>query len=255
MKSNWELARQWTPASSSLRVLLPACLFLKFSGLTDSFLCVSGSSCTISMPWTLVTNIMKISCLLVAHLIFLVSQTVKNLTAMWETWVWSLGWQDLLEEGMATYSSILTWRIPWTKEPGKLQSIGLPRVGHSWATKHSGSLSWSHIWALEGKCCSAKLVDVGYGYLFLLFNLPLLFLLLHMGRSKKLYPQYYLSRIPFKFFPLKTLLQSRIEQACFHSFGSESYCQSYFNGSGNFSIYSGLSYTQFKAMNSFPKVA
>jgi len=44
----------------------------------------------------------------------LVAQLVKNLPAMWETWVRSLGWEDLLEEGMATHSSILAWRIPWT---------------------------------------------------------------------------------------------------------------------------------------------
>ena len=48
---------------------------------------------------------------------------------MQETWVWSLGWKDLLEKGMATHSSILAWRIPWTEEPGGLQSIGLQRVG------------------------------------------------------------------------------------------------------------------------------
>ena len=45
--------------------------------------------------------------------------------------VQSLGWEDLLEDGMATYSSIPVWRIPWTEEPGRLQSIGLQRVGHN----------------------------------------------------------------------------------------------------------------------------
>ena len=55
----------------------------------------------------------------------LVAQMVKNLPAMWETWVWSLGWEDPLEEGMATHSSILAWRIPWTEEPGGLQSMEL----------------------------------------------------------------------------------------------------------------------------------
>ena len=53
---------------------------------------------------------------------------IKNLLAMQETWVWSLGWEDPLEKGMATCSSILTWRIPWTEEPGGLQSIGWQRV-------------------------------------------------------------------------------------------------------------------------------
>ena len=50
----------------------------------------------------------------------LVAETVKNLPAMWDTWVLSLGWEDLLEKGMATYVSILAWRIPWTEEPGRL---------------------------------------------------------------------------------------------------------------------------------------
>ena len=59
----------------------------------------------------------------------LVSQTVKNLPAMWETWVRSLGWKDSLEKEMATRSHILAWRIPWIEEPGGLQSMGLQRVG------------------------------------------------------------------------------------------------------------------------------
>ena len=50
---------------------------------------------------------------------------IKNLPAMWETWVQSLSWEDPLEEGMAAHSSILAWRIPWTEEPGGLQSLGL----------------------------------------------------------------------------------------------------------------------------------
>ena len=54
----------------------------------------------------------------------LVSQMVKNLPAMREAWVRSLGWEDPLEEEMATHSSILAWRIPWTEEPGGLQSMG-----------------------------------------------------------------------------------------------------------------------------------
>ena len=59
---------------------------------------------------------------------------VKNTPAMQETeetWVHSLGWEDPLEEGIATHSSILAWRIPWTEEPGGLQSIGLQRVKHN----------------------------------------------------------------------------------------------------------------------------
>ena len=51
------------------------------------------------------------------------AQTVKNLPAIWETWVQSLGWEDLLEKEMATCSSILAWRIPWTEEPSGLYSL------------------------------------------------------------------------------------------------------------------------------------
>ena len=59
------------------------------------------------------------------------AQLVKNLPAICETWVQSLGWEDPLEEGMATHSSTLTWRIPWTEEAGGLQSMGVQRVGPS----------------------------------------------------------------------------------------------------------------------------
>ena len=57
----------------------------------------------------------------------LVAQLVKNLPAMEETWVRSLGWEDPLEKGMVTHSSILAWRIPWTEEPGGLQSMGVTK--------------------------------------------------------------------------------------------------------------------------------
>ena len=60
----------------------------------------------------------------------LVVQTVKNLPAMQETQVPSLGREDPLEKGMATHSSILAWRIPWTEEPGGLESMGCQRVGY-----------------------------------------------------------------------------------------------------------------------------
>ena len=55
---------------------------------------------------------------------------VKGLSTMWETQVRSLGGEDLLEEEMATHSSILPWRIPWSEEPGELQSMGSQRTGH-----------------------------------------------------------------------------------------------------------------------------
>ena len=60
----------------------------------------------------------------------LVAQRLKRLPAMWETWVRSLGGEDPLEKEMATHSSILAWKIPWTEEPGGLQSMGSQRVGH-----------------------------------------------------------------------------------------------------------------------------
>ena len=70
----------------------------------------------------------------------LVAQTVKNLPAMQETWVWSLYQEDPLVKEMANHSSILAWRIPWSEEPGGLQSIGSQRVGHDWS-----DLAYIHI--------------------------------------------------------------------------------------------------------------
>ena len=67
----------------------------------------------------------------------LVAQAVKNLPIMQETWVWSLGWEDPLEEGMAVF---LHGESPWTEKPGGLQSIGSQRVGHDWVIKHSTAL-------------------------------------------------------------------------------------------------------------------
>ena len=83
----------------------------------------------------------------------LVAQMVKNLPAVQETWVRSLGREDPLEKVMATHSSILAWRIPWAEEPGRLQSTGLQRVRHGWATEHNTRLllllllsRFSHVW-------------------------------------------------------------------------------------------------------------
>ena len=59
---------------------------------------------------------------------------VKRLPPMQETWVQSLGWEDPREKEMATHSSILVWKIPWTEEPARLQSMGSQRVGHDWVT-------------------------------------------------------------------------------------------------------------------------
>ena len=67
----------------------------------------------------------------VLQLALLVVQTIKNLPAMQETRVQSLGWKDPLEKGMATHSSILAWKIPWAEELGRLQSMGSQRAGHN----------------------------------------------------------------------------------------------------------------------------
>ena len=87
-----------------------------------------------------------------------VAQMVKNRPATWETWVRSLDQEDPLEKGMATHSSVLAWRIPWTEEPGGLQSMGSQRVGHDWATNthththttdshtHTHTHTHTHIW-------------------------------------------------------------------------------------------------------------
>ena len=58
------------------------------------------------------------------------AQTVKRLPTMQETWIRSLGQEDLVEKETATHSSILAWKIPWTEEPGRLQSMGSQRVGY-----------------------------------------------------------------------------------------------------------------------------
>ena len=79
----------------------------------------------------------------------LVAQTVKNLPVTQETWVRSLVQEDPLELEMATHSSILAWKIPWTEEPGGLQSMGCHRVRHDWVTNtfthFTTSLLWSEV--------------------------------------------------------------------------------------------------------------
>ena len=83
----------------------------------------------------------------------LVAQMVKHLPTMWETWVQSLGWEDLLEKEMATHSSTLAWKILWTEEPGRLPSTGSQRVGLDWVT----SLIYICICLLLIYVCAARL--------------------------------------------------------------------------------------------------
>ena len=82
---------------------------------------------------------MKENCLIpyMSYVTSLVAQRVKRLPTVRETWVPSLGQEDPLEKGMATHSSTLAWKIPWTEEPGGLQSMGSQRVGYDWATSLS----------------------------------------------------------------------------------------------------------------------
>ena len=85
---------------------------------------------------------LKVNCQHDHHFLYfsrasLVAHMVKTLPAMQETWGRSLGQEDLLEKGMATHSSILAWRIPWTEKPGEPQSMGSQRVRHDWATNTS----------------------------------------------------------------------------------------------------------------------
>ena len=98
------------------------------SSASKEFVCNSGDPGSASSPGEGTGYPLQYS------LATLVSQVVKNLPTMWETWIWSLVWEDPLENGMAAHSSIFAWRIPWTESPGRLQSMGSQRVGHDWAT-------------------------------------------------------------------------------------------------------------------------
>ena len=75
---------------------------------------------------------------------YLASQKVKNLPAMQETWILSLGQEDHLEKGMATHSSVLAWRTPWIEEPGGLQSIGLQTDTSKPLTQHNNMMKYIH---------------------------------------------------------------------------------------------------------------
>ena len=97
------------------------------------------------------------------------SQMVKNLPMMQETWVWSLGQEDPLEKGMATHSCILAWRIPWTEEPGGLQSMGSQRIRYDWVTNTSLQnlyvfLRFTDLWFFVDNLCDEKSLFI---YLFL----------------------------------------------------------------------------------------
>ena len=79
---------------------------------------------------TLLTKVCIVKAIVFPWGTSLVAQIVKHLPTKWEIWVESLGQEDPLEKEMATHSSTLAWKIPWMEEPGRLQSMGLQRVGH-----------------------------------------------------------------------------------------------------------------------------
>ena len=101
------------------------------------------------------------------------AQTVKNRPAMQETQVQSLSQEDPLEKGMATHSSILAWRIPWTEEPGELQSRGSQRVGHNRVT-HTFTFTF---------CARSSVLDVNHSFVqgiqILNFSFPIIKVNIH----------------------------------------------------------------------------
>ena len=122
-----------------------------------------------------------------AFLDSLVVQTVKNLPIVIETWVWSLDWEDPLEEVMATHSSVLAWRIPMDRGNGGLQSMGSQRVRHDWVTMHNTTLNSVGIFVCEYVCfCLVIFLLSGLSICVHCFNSCLLFceslnLILMMG--------------------------------------------------------------------------
>ena len=114
-------------------------------------------SSLLSLFWVL----FQVDCLSPLHLIVLigfrflgtslVAQMVKRLSTMWETWVWSLSREDPLEKEMTIHSSTIAWKIPWTEELGRLQSMGSQRVGHDWVVCCSISSS---------NCCFLTCIQV-----------------------------------------------------------------------------------------------
>ena len=94
---------------------------------------------------------------------------VKNLLAIQEIWVQSLCWEDPLEKGMVTHSSTLVWRIPWTEESVRLQSVGSQRVGQDWVTKFTHThrhLCHSHILAIVNSAAVNISLHVSFKLVF-----------------------------------------------------------------------------------------
>ena len=130
------LTREMSPSSSSCLILLDNCHWERGVAERER----AGTCFYFSQKAHCATLIQHFHLYYQHFLIYwasLVAQRVKRLPAMRETWVRSLGREDPLEKGKATHSGTLVWKIPWTEKPGRLQSIGLQRVGHDWATSLS----------------------------------------------------------------------------------------------------------------------
>ena len=114
------------------------------------------------------------------------AQTVKRLPAIRETWVWFLGCEDPLEKEMTTHCSTLAWKIPWTEEPNRLQSMGWQRVRHDWATSlhftFHPSLEW-WVCPILTTICSNSFLDFMEPLMIMLSSQVLL--TLHLVRDLK----------------------------------------------------------------------
>ena len=104
-------------------------------------------------------SILDFMSLIVFVWVSLVAQMIKNLPAVQDIWVWSLGQEDPLEEGMASHSCVLGWRIQRIEEPGGLQSMGSQRVRHNWATKHTHRVLVSLATTQLSHCRAKAIVD------------------------------------------------------------------------------------------------
>ena len=133
----------WFPFSSLLYLVLIYEIFFSFSSISllsirfyftsSCYFAISSLGFYISVLWWFLIP-----------LGFPGGSDSKNLPLVWETWVHSLGWEDPLEKGTATYSSILAWRIPWTEEPGRQQSMGSQRVRHDLAIEQQQYFTYTN---------------------------------------------------------------------------------------------------------------
>ena len=154
-RENWNRNDLLYEAVSSMT--LPGVLDCYF----ETGICLPGSAFPVLTELVLSTHAGSRWVQVWTHFCHVVAQTVKCLSAMQETQVRYLGWEDPLEKEVAAHSSILAWKIPWMAEPGRLLSMGSQRVGHNWATSlHFTSLPlavwpwrrvaslWTLVWIL-----------------------------------------------------------------------------------------------------------